>query len=132
MIGKEQDVLAPLAERRQMNPEHRDTIVQVFAEPALGDRALEVAVGGGNETAPASFSSADRAHEAALGPYQLASFGAPDLSADSLHVCVWIHTFTCDAARTRPWRGQNPLVRSLPRRRGMSQRDLLGTTVAVH
>jgi hypothetical protein len=50
MIGKEQHVLAPLAERGQMNPEHRDTIVQVFAEPALGDRTLEVAVGGGNET----------------------------------------------------------------------------------
>jgi hypothetical protein len=26
---------------------------------------------------------------------------------DSLHVCVWNHTFTCDAARTRPWRGPN-------------------------
>ena len=50
MIGKEQDVLAPLAERRQMNPEHRDAIVQVFAKPPVGDRTLEVAVGGGNET----------------------------------------------------------------------------------
>jgi hypothetical protein len=26
---------------------------------------------------------------------------------DSLHVCVWIHTFTCDAARTGPGRGPN-------------------------
>ena len=33
-----------------MNPEHRDAIVQVFAKPPLGDRTLEVAVGGGNET----------------------------------------------------------------------------------
>ena len=50
VIGEEQDVFAPLAQRRQMNPEHRDTIVQVFAKPAVGDRTLEVAVGGGNET----------------------------------------------------------------------------------
>jgi hypothetical protein len=50
MVGEEQDVLAPLAECWQMNPEHRDTIVQVLAEPALGNGALEVSVGGGDET----------------------------------------------------------------------------------
>jgi hypothetical protein len=50
VIGQKQDVLPPLAERRQLNPEHRDTIVQVFAEPAIDDRALEVEFGGSNAT----------------------------------------------------------------------------------
>ena len=36
MIGKEQDVLPPLAERRQMNPEHRDaTMGMIGRVPAL-------------------------------------------------------------------------------------------------
>jgi hypothetical protein len=50
VIGKEPGVFASLAERRQMNAEHGDAIVQVFAEPADGDLTLDVAVGCGNET----------------------------------------------------------------------------------
>jgi hypothetical protein len=33
-----------------MNLEHRDAIVQILAKPAVGDRTLEIAVGGGDDT----------------------------------------------------------------------------------
>jgi hypothetical protein len=47
-------------------------------------------------------------YETAPGLTSPGGFGAPDLSAEPLHVCVWIHTFVCDAARIRPGRGQKP------------------------
>jgi hypothetical protein len=45
-----------------------------------------------------------------------------------LHVYVWIHTFTCDAARNASRNGGERLVRSLPRRRHMSQRGVERTS----
>src|SRR5689334_24706903 len=50
MVGKEQGVLASLAERRQMNAEHRHTVIEVSTKPAVSDSGLEVAVGGGDQT----------------------------------------------------------------------------------
>jgi hypothetical protein len=49
MLGEQQDVLPALAQRGQADGEHGEAIVEVVAEPALGHRRVEVAVGGGDE-----------------------------------------------------------------------------------
>ena len=44
--GERQDVVAPLAQGRQPQREHVETIVEIFAEPAGGDFLAQPAVGG--------------------------------------------------------------------------------------
>ncbi len=46
---EERDVLAPLPERRDGDVEDREAEVEVLAERALSDEALEIAVGRGDE-----------------------------------------------------------------------------------
>ena len=41
------DFFPPLTKRRDVNPDHAETVVQVFAELALGHSLLEVRIGGG-------------------------------------------------------------------------------------
>ena len=48
-LGEQEHVLAPLAERRQIEAEHVEAIEEVRAEPALLDERLEVLVGGGDD-----------------------------------------------------------------------------------
>src|SRR5213594_4982781 len=43
--GEERDVLAPLGERRDADRQHLQSVEEVLAEAALGDRVLEVEVG---------------------------------------------------------------------------------------
>ena len=47
--GEQRDVLAPLAQRRQLDADDREPLEQVAAEAALPDRLLEVDVGRGNQ-----------------------------------------------------------------------------------
>ena len=49
MAGQQQDVVAALAQRGQVDAEHGQAIEEVVTEPAVGDRALEVTVGGGDQ-----------------------------------------------------------------------------------
>ncbi len=49
MVGQEREVLASLAQGRQLEREHVDAVVQVLPERAGRDRALEVAIGGGDD-----------------------------------------------------------------------------------
>ena len=51
------DLLAPLAQRRDVDADHAEAVVQVLAELAFGDALFEVGVGGG-----------DHAHVDALRP----------------------------------------------------------------
>ena len=49
LAGQRQDVLAPLAQRRDVQFHHVEAVEQVFAETAGFDFLLEVAVGGGED-----------------------------------------------------------------------------------
>ena len=55
--------------------------------------------------APVAFRRPTVPCEAAPGPTSSGASARLTPSADSLHVCVSLHTFTCDAARIRPGRG---------------------------
>jgi alpha-D-ribose 1-methylphosphonate 5-triphosphate synthase subunit PhnL len=46
VLRQQRNVLAPLAQRRQLRRDHVEAVVQVLAELAAGDRLLQVAVGG--------------------------------------------------------------------------------------
>ena len=46
---EERDVLAALAQRRDLDREHLEAVVEVGAQAPLGDGGLEVAVGGGDD-----------------------------------------------------------------------------------
>ena len=46
---EKQDVASPLAQRRHVHAHHVDAVVQIFAEAALLDRGLEIAVGRGDD-----------------------------------------------------------------------------------
>ena len=45
-LGEEKHVTLTLTERWELNWEHRQTVVEVFAESSLSDFLLEIAVGG--------------------------------------------------------------------------------------
>ena len=47
-LGEERDVLAPLAQRRQVDREHVEPVEEVLAQLAVGDRLGRVLVGGGH------------------------------------------------------------------------------------
>ena len=49
VLGEQRDVLAPLAQRRQHDRDDVEAVVQVLAEPALGDGLGQVLVGGGDD-----------------------------------------------------------------------------------
>src|SRR5205807_3248309 len=49
VIRKKQDIVASLAQRRQMDPEHRETVEEILAEPSFGHRAFEVPIRGRDE-----------------------------------------------------------------------------------
>src|SRR5690606_18742752 len=49
VIDEEGDVLGALAQRRQPDLDHVQSIEEVFTEAALADHALELAVGGGDD-----------------------------------------------------------------------------------
>src|SRR5262249_53864984 len=48
-FAERQDVLAPLAQRRQSDREHIEAIVEILAELPVGDRLRQIAVGGGDD-----------------------------------------------------------------------------------
>src|SRR6185369_9088224 len=50
VIGEEQDIVTPLAQRWQMDAEDRQSVEKVFAEPSFRHRAFEIAIGGRDET----------------------------------------------------------------------------------
>ena len=50
MIREEQDVVASFAQSWQMDAEHRESVVEIFAEPRVGHPTLEVPIGGRDET----------------------------------------------------------------------------------
>ena len=49
MIGEQQQIGLPLAQRRNEDREHVEPVVQILAERAVGDRLLEVLVGRGDQ-----------------------------------------------------------------------------------
>ena len=49
MIDQRRDLLAPLAQRRQPQPDDVEAVEQVLAEAPVGDERLEVGVGGGDD-----------------------------------------------------------------------------------
>ncbi len=49
VIREEQHIVASFAQRRQMNTEHREPVVEIFTELRVGHRPLEIAIGGGDE-----------------------------------------------------------------------------------
>ena len=49
MLDERRDLLAPLAQRRQLQRHDVQAVEEVLAEPALGDELLEVGVGGGDD-----------------------------------------------------------------------------------
>ena len=50
-IGQRHDVLAPLAQRRQMHGNRADAVKQILAQLAVLDGVLRLAVGGGDDAA---------------------------------------------------------------------------------
>ncbi len=67
-LGEERDVLAPLAERREIEPDHVQAVVQILTELAALDFAFHVAVGRGEhaDVDRKLLSATDRAHAALL------------------------------------------------------------------
>ena len=49
VLRQQRNILGPLAERRELDREDAEPVVQVFAERLLADGLLEVAVGGGDD-----------------------------------------------------------------------------------
>ena len=49
VVGDRFDVRAALPQRRQVDPQHVDPVVKVFAEFALAHEGLDVAVGRGDD-----------------------------------------------------------------------------------
>ena len=49
VVGQQEDVVLPLAERRQEDREDVDAVVEVLAEKSRLDERLQVAVGGGDD-----------------------------------------------------------------------------------
>ena len=49
VVDERQDLFAPFAQRRQMEPHHVEAVVEVFAEAAVGEELIERLVGGGND-----------------------------------------------------------------------------------
>jgi hypothetical protein len=68
VIGKRRDFLAPLAQRRQMEPDDVQAVEEVFAEPALGHQRVQIGVGGGDDpdVDAVRLRVADRVHFAGL------------------------------------------------------------------
>ena len=50
MQGQEQRVLPPVAERREMDVHHSETVIQIFAKPVPADGRFQVHIGRGNDT----------------------------------------------------------------------------------
>src|SRR5438552_18254738 len=49
MLGKQQHVAPSLTQRREMNAEHGQAIVEIVAKPAIGNRLFEIAIRRGDE-----------------------------------------------------------------------------------
>ena len=49
MLDERRDLLAPLAQRRQPQPDDVEAVEEVFAEAPLGHEGFEVGVGGGDD-----------------------------------------------------------------------------------
>jgi len=49
VVDQQPDILAPLAQRRQMDPHHIEAVKQVLAELARGDRLLQRPVRRGDD-----------------------------------------------------------------------------------
>ena len=49
MVDERRNLLAPLAQRRQPQPDDVEAVEEVLAEPALGDQRFEVGVGRGDD-----------------------------------------------------------------------------------
>src|SRR5207247_9913120 len=50
IVGQEGDFDRALAERRDEHVDHVETVIEVFAEPAFGDRPPQLPVGGREDT----------------------------------------------------------------------------------
>ena len=48
-LGEARDLIAPLPQRRQRDADHVQTEVEIFPELAVRHRALEIAIGGGDD-----------------------------------------------------------------------------------
>ena len=68
MLGEQRDVVAPLAQRRDVQRHHAQAVEQVLAEAALAHGGVEVAVGGRDDAHVdvLGFARPDRRHLAAL------------------------------------------------------------------
>ena len=49
MVDEQRDLLAPLAQRRDVQPDDVEAVEEVLAEAAVGDQRVEVGVGGGDD-----------------------------------------------------------------------------------
>jgi hypothetical protein len=49
MVGEGEDVFAPLSQRRDVDAQHGDSIVEIFAKSPLANRASQVAMGRGHD-----------------------------------------------------------------------------------
>src|SRR6266436_6340808 len=50
MPGEERNIFATLAERRQLDGDHAEAVIEILAEAALGNLLLEILVGGGDDS----------------------------------------------------------------------------------
>ena len=109
MAHQVRDVLAPLAQRRQLELDALEAVVEVLAEPSLGDQRLEVAVG--------------RGHQRARRP---GSARSPPTRTTS-RSCRARSSFTCSAGGMSPISSRKSVPPSassnLPRRAGDAGRD---------
>ena len=49
VIDQQRNVLAPLAQWRQVDGDHVETVKQIFAEPAVANHLAQINIGGGDD-----------------------------------------------------------------------------------